>query len=564
MKTSNEIVLNNPLSCIFSVCILSCVFYSVSESSRVLATFIASAFFVLLYFYYDYFILIIMFLFFLLFNININSFYNYKLDHSSKIRIVEINSYSCMGEVDGRKIILDIDTTNIKTGDRVIISGNFKRDVDIAEGVIGNINVENFKILKKDIIYKMYRIKEKLYKEISIKIGERKAAFITSVAFGDKKNLDEDDKNIMKEMGISHVMAVSGLHMAVVYTFLSKLIRDKLSLIILLLYVIFIGASPSTCRAYTMILIMNLGKLFNRPYNSLASLSLAGIIILFIKPYEIFSLGFMLSFAATFGIITFRKSIDRGLYKLPNLIRGSIATSLSAEIFIFPILIFYFNEISFNFIIGNMLIVPIINALIVIGNLLLIFINFREIFNFLLFISHNIILLIDNILDRIDLVKIDIIFINKNVVYFYIAIMITYYFYKKGFKRSIYFPIIVFLYVIVLNYNPIPMIKYHKDGAIVVSYKGNNIAIQTKKSLDNEKLMSVAMTDKIYKNFNYIRLSENIFIKKQGENYLMAIGENKYLLLVNYEKYIGDYDIINFREEDIQEVIILNNKIIKL
>ena len=67
MKNSNEIILNNPLPCIFSVCILSCIVYKVNENDKVLAIFIVSTFFILLYFYYDKFIFIMMLLFFFTF-----------------------------------------------------------------------------------------------------------------------------------------------------------------------------------------------------------------------------------------------------------------------------------------------------------------------------------------------------------------------------------------------------------------------------------------------------------------------------------------------------------------
>ena len=117
---------------------------------------------------------------------------------------------------------------------------------------------------------------------------ERKAALITSVSFGYKGELNDDHKELMKSLGISHVISISGLHLVLVYNVLRKLLGVKLSLILALVYVLFSGASAPAVRAYIMIVILTFGKIVKRNYNPLASLSLAGIILLLIKPYYIY------------------------------------------------------------------------------------------------------------------------------------------------------------------------------------------------------------------------------------------------------------------------------------
>ena len=148
----------------------------------------------------------------------------------------------------------------------------------------------------------------------------------------------------MKVFGISHAIAVSGLHMAIVYGILKKLFGSKLSLVIALAYVLFTGASPSTVRAYIMILIMNFALVVKRNYNPIAAISLAGIILLIVRPYDLFSLGFVLSFLATLGIILFNKKLNKKLYKLPKKIREVVSVSISAQILTFPILIYSFKN----------------------------------------------------------------------------------------------------------------------------------------------------------------------------------------------------------------------------
>ena len=161
--------------------------------------------------------------------------------------------------------------------------------------------------------------------------------------------MDQDYKSLMKNLGISHIISISGMHLALVYSILRKVFGVKLSLIIAFIYVLFTGAPASAIRAYIMILILNLGIVFKRNYSSLAAISLAGIILLLIKPYEIYDLGFIFSFLATLGIILFNKKLNKMLYKLPNSLRNTVAISISAQIFTFPIILLYFNEISLNF-----------------------------------------------------------------------------------------------------------------------------------------------------------------------------------------------------------------------
>ena len=112
-------------------------------------------------------------------------------------------------------------------------------------------------------------------------------------------------------------------------------------MVIAFAYVLFTGAPASAVRAYIMILILNLGMVVKRNYSPLAALSLAGIIIILIKPYDIYNLGFILSFLATLGIILFSKKLNKKLYRLPNLFRSTIAISISAQILTFPIILLF-------------------------------------------------------------------------------------------------------------------------------------------------------------------------------------------------------------------------------
>lgn len=562
MRDERDIGLNNPLQYIFIAFILSSFFYKTYSSDKLLAIIIVSSFLCLLLFYKGMTIGIILTLFFAVGLYNNILFYDYTLREIEEIRVESIKSYYVIGKASGRLVYLDIEKEDLKVGDKILAKGKFKSEKDISRGIIGEYEVNSYTVEKKDLISKLYNQREILYDAIKSRLGQRKAGFITSVAFGYSEALDSEDRADMKVFGISHAVAVSGLHMALVYGMLKSVFGAKISLVIAFLYVLFTGASPSTVRAFTMIFIMNFALVVKRNYNSLAAISLAGIILLLKNPYDLFALGFQLSFLATLGIILFNKNINKKLYKLPQYFRKAISVSISSQILTIPVLIYSFSEFSLNFLIGNILILPFINILVVLGNSLLIVYKFKFIFNYVLYLCYFCIKAIDNIMDFLWSYKIEVLYLNFTVAYFYSILLITYYFYKKNYKRFIILPIMALIYIGIITYNPVPNIKYYREGGILVSFKGERVLIQTKSIIDKIKLKRITMADKVYKEFFKINIGDNIRIRKESKNYILDIDGKEYMLLVNKEKINGEYDIIDFSTGELQEVIIFDKKVI--
>lgn len=560
MEREFHIGLNKPMSYIFIVFILSSFTYELYYYNKLMAVTIAISFFIGLFIYKKYLVTIIMLVFFVLATINNWWFHSYTPDNTVVIRIDKIKGYYGIGKIYGRDVNLKINDKSLKTGDRILAKGTFTRNLNISKGVIGDYLIEECRVLKPDLIFNVYRRREGLYKEIKEKIGSRKAALITSLAFGYTEELDSEDRDYMKSLGISHVISVSGLHMALVYGVLRAVLGGKFSLVFLLFYVFFTGAAPSSTRAYIMILIMNLAPVVKRNYSSLSALSLAGIIILIFKPYSIFNLGYILSFLATLGIILYSKVLGKKLYKIPKSIRNTLALTLSAQIFTFPVLALYFNEFSVNFLIGNILMVPLLNILVILGNVLVLVVKITPIFNYLLYLSHYIIKLLDLLIEYTESIRMQTIYFNYTIAYFYLSLLITWYFYKRGHKRFIYYPIVVLIYIMILIYNPIPNIRYYKEGGLLIGYKGERVLIQIKDNADKNKLKKITMTDKILTNVTEIRISKDIYVTKLGKNFELKTRKHRYILLVNYEKRHEECDIIDFIKGDMQEVWIFKDK----
>lgn len=562
MDSMNNNYFNNPLPYIFIVFMLSYFSYEMYSKNTILASFYVVSFFIFIMYFKGKYIMFILALFFIVALNNIICFYNYTPGEIEEVRITEVKNYYGKGEINGRIVSLSNVNEKIEVGNKLLVKGKFTENKNIVSGVIGDYKIEDYKILKSDFIDKLYKRRKYVFESIESKLGERKAALITSVSFGYKSELNEDHKELMKNLGISHAISISGLHLVLVYSVLRRILGVKLSLVLALVYVLFSGASAPAVRAYIMIVILNVGKIVKRNYNPIAALSLAGIILILEKPYYIYNIGFVLSFLATLGIILFNKDLNKKLYKLPNSIRNTIAISLSAQILTLPIIILYFNEVSLNFIVGNIIVIPFINVLVVLGNILIFIVEFPSIFNYIMYICHYIIKYIDIIMYKIDNMSLDLMYFNYTVAYFYIALLMTYYFYKKGFKRFLYYPLIIFFYILVAIYSPLPKIRYYNEGGLLISYKGDRVLIQTKNEVDKEKLAMISLSDYIYEEIDEINIGKIVKLKKYGENYILQTVNNEYLLFVNYESLNNEYDIIDFRKGDLKEIKVFNDEII--
>ena len=562
MDSMNNNYFNNPLPYIFIVFMLSYFSYEMYSKNTILVSFYVVSFFIFIMYFKGKYIMFILALFFIVALNNIICFYNYTPREIEEVRITEVKNYYGKGEINGRIVSLSNVNEKIEVGNKLLVKGKFTENKNIGTGVIGDYKIEDYKILKSDFIDKLYKRRKYVFESIESKLGERKAALITSVSFGYKSELNEDHKELMKNLGISHVISISGLHLVLVYSVLRRFLGVKLSLVLALVYVLFSGASAPAVRAYIMIVILNVGKIVKRNYNPISALSLAGIILILEKPYYIYNLGFVLSFLATLGIILFNKDLNKKLYKLPNSIRNTIAISLSAQILTLPVIILYFNEVSLNFIVGNIIVIPFINVLVVLGNILIFIVEIPSIFNYIMYICHYIIKYIDIIMYKIDNMSLDLMYFHYTVAYFYISLLMTYYFYKKGFKRFLYYPLIIFFYILVAIYSPLPKIRYYNEGGLLISYKGDRVIIQTKDEVDKEKLAMISLSDYIYEEIDEINIGKIVKLKKYGENYILQTVNNEYLLFVNYENLNNDYDIIDFRKGDIKEIVIFENEII--
>lgn len=553
---------NNPIIYIFGAIAVSCICYGIYIDFRGLSIFIGALFFVYIFSYFGIKFFILIFLFFIT-GLYINSSY-YKIYNNIDgiVRVIEINNYETIGRINGKNIILN-SKNDVVEGKLYHIKANIINESDRYEGIVGRAETYEIYAIDDDFISILYNFKKNIFEKLKENLGSRRAGLITSIAFGDSKNIDYEDKDDMKNYGIIHSVSVSGLHVAVVYGFLRRFVGNKVGLILCSVYVIFTGCNYSSIRAFVMLSTVELAKIFKRNNNSLSALSLSALILLIFKPYGIMEISFHLSYLATLGIILLNKSINYKLYKIPSKIRESLSITLSAQVFIFPYMMIVFKDFSLNFIVGNLIFIPFINILVILGNMLIPSYKFSWLFDFFSYLCLNIIKFFDVLINKIDLYAIPMFYGNEYVAFFYLWILISLYFIKKGYRNFIYIPLISIVVIAISMYSPIMNIRYYKEGALLISYKGDRILVSSKKGVDMERLSKISNASESYKIEKNIYFKDMLTLKTIKNDYILKFKDKEFILnMSGKENYYNDYDIISFKDGPVNRIFIIGDKLI--
>ncbi len=222
---------------------------------------------------------------------------------------------------------------------------------------------------KENVRAFLKNLKTKVRNTIFLNIEDSKSATILyAMISGDKHYIDASVKDAFNKCGLSHLLAVSGLHVGIilgVVVFMLKRIRLKKFLMLILMgvflifYVIFTGEPSSVIRAALMAIVMQIGLKEGLKYNGVNSLSFAGCCILALEPFRLYDIGFQLSFLACFGIMWISRYF---VNKYPNFINSIInaaLVSLGATLGALPIQMYYFRTLSSVSLIANVLFVTI-------------------------------------------------------------------------------------------------------------------------------------------------------------------------------------------------------------
>jgi competence protein ComEC len=226
----------------------------------------------------------------------------------------------------------------------------------------------------------LHPIRERVLHRIGERLSPPAASLLGCMLLGERGAVPPEMRDLFRESGTVHFLAISGLHVALICSFLwipARLLRVPPSLatagIILFLvgYAYLVGLRPSVIRASLMIGIYLLGEALGRPRDPLHSLAVSALVLLAWRPLEIHSTGFHLSYLSVLSILTFRETfLLRAGGRIRRGCQEMVAVTASAWIGTAPLVLYRFHLVTPGVIVSNLLVFPLIWITLAAGSLL--------------------------------------------------------------------------------------------------------------------------------------------------------------------------------------------------
>ncbi|NJM25466.1 MAG: ComEC/Rec2 family competence protein [Bacteroidia bacterium] len=215
--------------------------------------------------------------------------------------------------------------------------------------------------------------------------GDQERAIALALVIGVTDEVDQDLMSAFSATGVLHVLAVSGLHVGILYMIIlaiaapfkrlkhGKLWIGIISLAALWFYAMVTGLSPSVMRAATMFSLLAVGKMMDRSSNVYNTLAVSAFVLLCIDPLMFMSVGFQLSYLAVAGIVYIHPRVHRLVEPSSWAARKAwemTSVSMSAQLATVPLGLYYFHQFPVYFMLANLLVIPA-SFLVLVGGLLL-------------------------------------------------------------------------------------------------------------------------------------------------------------------------------------------------
>ena len=410
---------------------------------------------------------------------------------------------------------------------------------------IGHIN-QNSK--SKEIKSHIEYLRNYLANTIDKHFNNESASVLKTLLLGKRNDLDEELYQNYVDAGAVHILAISGLHVGIITSillfFLQKipntllsyrLIRYLILSIGLWAFALIAGSSPSVLRATLMFNLISFSLLIRDKGGRFDSLMLSMLFLLLINPSYLYDVGFQLSYAAVFSILTFYPIALRWWFpenKYVRYIWSLVTVGFTAQIVVIPISLYYFHQFSILFFIANLVVVPLLQPILILGILCLLLASTVGLPNIVVLITEKLIWLMNAL---IRLIAEQEFFIIRNIQFNTLTliasllIVITiiwwrHYQHQRAVKSIL---ISIIIMQIVLFYNKYQL-STTQEMLIFSKYKEKVIAIrqgQRLKVFQNDTLSLSPMLK------NYIKQKGITNISLQKMPYLLHFKEKNYLLM---------------------------------
>ena len=246
-------------------------------------------------------------------------------------------------------------------------------------------SVKKARVLKESVTgrkilqgLKEFRLQQEAFLEEYLPDGND--AIMKAMLFGNRKEMDEETKELYQRNGIAHILAISGLHISLLGMTIYKMFLHlpvpkwcilSVSGCLLVLYCFMVGISASAFRALVMFSFFLISKWLKRSYDMITAMAFAAMAWLFVHPGYLFDCGFQLSYAAIMGmgiiLPVLTEIADSVKIKRLRRIIVLFLPSLSVNLMTAPILIYHYHELSFFSIVLNLIVLPLMAPLLLCG-----------------------------------------------------------------------------------------------------------------------------------------------------------------------------------------------------
>ena len=439
------------------------------------------------YFYYGLFILVLFYALFRIYVIKYESKLNINNDYVGVIDSYEHKNNKYKFSLKGKENLIVYyktdDNLMVKRGMKVVVSGEYNEPS--SNTIFNNFNYKKYlnnhktfyimnansiKVIDKRINI-FYKIKNYIYERCNdLKSGGYIKAFI----LGDKSSIDE--YSLYQANGVSHLFALSGMHIGLltgILLFLLKKYSKKNFLIILFLifYLIITIESASLLRSIVFYIMLKINKKFNLDISTKNILLLTISILIIYNPLIIMDMGFEYSAVVTYGLVVCTK------YFKKNYFVNLFITSLIAFLFSLPITVYYNYKINMLSIISNLFVVPLVSFIIYPLSLITFIIPYLD---SVLFILLRLLILINNLLSS---VAFNVVIPKVSIIFYLIYYLFLYLFYvSNNYKYLLFAFFCVFslkFKCLIDNSINVYYLDVSQGDSSLITYKNRNILIDT-------------------------------------------------------------------------------------
>lgn len=405
-----------------------------------------------------------------------------------------------------------------------------------------------------------------IYREKNL--GTNETEILSALTLGYKRGLDPETKQTFSAAGAMHVLAVSGLHVGIifgifafVFGFLQKQKRGKyfyviLAVLILWGYAFITGLSPSVMRAAAMFSLVCIAGNIQRQTNIYNTLTVSAFILLLLNPNNLFEVGFQLSYAAVFGIVYLQPKIA-GLIvvktKVGKFFWALLTVSVAAQIATFPLTAYYFNQFPLYFWLSNLVVIPAVFVLISLGIALLLLSSVPILSGIVAFLTAWAVKLVYFFLETIENLPYAVqnISLTKNTLFLIIAFFLFSFLFIEQ-RRVRHIKLMLLALIMLAAWNLAFQYKQMRNSELIVYNSSPNAVIQLISSKTNYVLSEEAIDTS-----DYILRQINTIIKKQHlhQPTYLTFSENYSDTILFLHKNLIDFDgkIIWF-DHDQQEI----------